>query len=204
MKKNIIIFIIITVIFIICIATFLLKNNKSEQQWVPNNSVNFINDTNLVEKTQPVIENNSEPYGNISHIPSNNTVTYSDADLKAENAYFDENGVIIEVLEDTISKTGCKLKITNTGGDPGQWSDCFWLEKKENGVWKDVSFIPSMSYKNGYSGSILYYYNMSLNWTEIYGSLENGTYRAYITQNFSSYQSPEKPKGYYSNEFEIK
>lgn len=45
---------------------------------------------------------------------------------------------------------------------------------------------------------------MNLDWTEIYGELEPGIYRAYITQNQASYTANQKPEGYYSNEFEIK
>ena len=205
MKKNIIIVLVI-IILVICASIFIkiLVENKQQEEWIHNDDVNFISDTNLVDKTLTPIENSTEPTGNVTHIPNNNNVTYSEADLKKENAYFNENGVNIEVLEDSISRTGCKVRITNTGGDPGQWNDCFWLEKKDNDVWKDVNFLPEIKYKSGFSSSILYYKDMNLDWTEIYGELEPGIYRAYITQNQASYTANQKPEGYYSNEFEIK
>lgn len=203
MKKNIII-VLVTIILVFCISIFIKTLTKNKQEWIQNDDVNFISDTNFVDKSLTQTENSTEPTGNVTYSPNNNNLTYSESDLKKENAYFDENGVNVEVLEYSISKTGCKVRITNTGGDPGQWNDCFWLEKKDNDVWKDVNFLPKVKYKSGFSSSILYYEDMDLDWTEIYGELEPGTYRAYITQSQASYTSSQKPVGYYSNEFEIK
>jgi hypothetical protein len=225
MKKDIIIIMLILILIILGIHEINTLSKKDITPEVanvtsPNNEKNYITDddkvinvaNNTANESNNAISTNSvvtkdagNYYGNsvVSYTPNPNYITYNENDLKKEDAYFDENGVNIEVIENSITKTGCQIRITNSGGDPGDWNQRFWLERKENGEWNKIDYIDDAFWKEGHEGTLLYYYTQTLNWTYTYGELEPGIYRIKMTQETVSVYLDDA-KYYYSNEFEIK
>lgn len=196
------------VIFIILIAVIVglaLKNEEKksyEGNMVQLNSTNIVSNINDVEKTEPVQENSTDLYGNISYINNSDyNNNFIQEDLQKEGAYFDKNGVNIEVLPESISNIGCKIRITNSGGNPGIWSTFFSIEKNDGENWIEVTPIDDRLLSATPESSVYYYYVQTINWEQKYGVLEPGIYRIRKMQN---YTNDSNEPSYYSNEFEIK
>lgn len=199
MKENI--FIILIIILVIIGISILLKfskdtsNDKLNSVYYENN--NIISNTNLINSKENItVENTTDSNENVTHIISSNNVKYDEENLQKENAYFDENGVKIEVIDDSISTSGCTIKITNVGGNPGEWESKYIIEKKDNNKWITVNPINMTIFDEVLYSSDKTYYTTQINWSRFYGELDEGTYR------IGKYD--KNSKCYYSESFDIK
>lgn len=157
------------------------------------------NTTHSSYYTYSNISNAFQVVTNVSHtIDPNERPNLIEEDLKAEDAYFDENGVQITVNKDSISNTGVEIIITNTGGDPGGWGESYSIEKKESNSWTKVIPISEVYFTAIGLESPYYYLKNKINWEKFYGKLSPGIYRIVKDRYSSGY------KYYYSDEFEIK
>lgn len=212
-KKIFIILISIIVVLVLIIAFLLLyikTNNDSalysalQSPSVQNNITTSNTDTSIIYSNNTVAnytsENiSSEEVQNVSHtIDPNERPNLIEEDLKAEDAYFDENGVQIAINKDSISNTGVEIIITNTGGNPGGWGESYSIEKKENNSWTKVMPISEVYFTAIGLESPYYYLKDKINWEKFYGKLSPGIYRIVKDRYSSGY------KYYYSDEFEIK
>ena len=157
------------------------------------------NTTHSSYYTYSNISNAFQVVTNVSHtIDTNEKTNLIEEDIKAEDAYFDENGVQIAINKDSISNTGVEIIITNTGGDPGFWGRSYSIERKINNSWENVSPISEVIFTSDAFTSQYYYLKEKINWEKFYGKLPAGTYRIVKDRYSSGY------KYYYSDEFEIK
>jgi hypothetical protein len=201
MKKNIVIILII--IFVIVLVSGISvfsksdkNNSKEKSELIYSKASNTIADTNLIANREVIVENTTDSYGNVTHIINSTNVTDDDEDLQNEDAYFDENGVEIEVLEDSISNSGCTIKITNIGGNPGEWGSKYIIEKYDNNEWITVNPINMPIFDETLYYSDKSYYTTQINWSKFYGELDEGIYR------IGKYD--KNSKCYYSESFNIK
>ena len=108
--------------------------------------------------------------------------------------------VTIEVLEDTISRTGLTIRITDNNEDAYGWGVEFRVQEKVDGVWRDLNYISNdltwieIAYELGDDKQI----DLKLDIKEYYGELSNGIYRIVKPVYDEQYI------GLFSNEFEIK
>jgi hypothetical protein len=221
MKKDIIIIVLMLILIIFGIHEINTLSKKDTTLTASNNEKNYITDddkpinvansnktnnivSNTISNTNLATEDIVDDYENVTHMSNPNYITYNEEDLKKEDAYFDENGVNIEVIEDSITRTSCKIRITNSGGDPGAWYSTICVEKKEGENWQEAKLLPLAAQSNNLSETGLYYFIQTINWKERYGELEPGIYRIKkLPGNLYDLYDPNIP-GYYSNEFEIK
>lgn len=104
--------------------------------------------------------------------------------------------VSLKVLEDTITRDGATLVITDKNEEPYGYGEDFVLEVKNVNSWEKVESLPntvwnSLAYVPNDEGEL----TTKLNFKYVFGSLEDGIYRVVKTvQNVEIY----------SNEFEIK
>lgn len=104
--------------------------------------------------------------------------------------------VSLKVLEDTITKDGATLVITDENEEPYGYGEDFVLEVKKGDFWEKIESLPNTVWK-----SLAYVPNeegvltMKLNFKYVFGSLEDGIYRVVKTV---------QSVNIYSNEFEIK
>ena len=104
--------------------------------------------------------------------------------------------VSLKVLEDTITRDGATLVITDENEEPYGYGEDFVLEVKKGDFWEKVESLPNTVWK-----SLAYVPNeegvlkMKLNFKYVFGSLEDGIYRVVKTV---------QSVNIYSNEFEIK
>ena len=214
-KKHLIFFISIIVIQFLIIAfllVYIISINtssifpaiaKEDLLLVPSgNTTNTTTSSNTTHPnyyTSSNISNTFQVVTNVSHtIDPNEKSSLIEEDLKAEDTYFDENGVQIAINKDSISNTGVEIIITNTGGDPGGWGESYSIEKKVNNSWERVSPISDVMFTEVSLESPYYYLKEKINWEKFYGKLSPGIYRIVKDRYSSGY------KYYYSDEFEIK
>lgn len=226
-KKNKIILIILGSILIVTIMTLIYLNINSkkitesleiskenfqlskEEQSI--SKVQTVSNTSNMEVTNYDYEENSpsEQVQNITLSTSsytqknidknndnnNNTNYFNSADLEKRSL---EN-VKVEVLENTVSRTGATVIIVDNNDISFSWNkEVYRIEQKKDNNWKEVT--PN---KDGFDISIGYNrdennkFKFELNWEQDYGSLPNGIYRIL--------EIPTDAKGIiaYSNEFEI-
>ena len=104
--------------------------------------------------------------------------------------------VSLKVLEDTITRDGATLVITDENEEPYGYGEDFVLEVKKGDFWEKVESLPNTVWK-----SLAYVPNeegiltMKLNFKYVFGSLEDGIYRVVKTV---------QSVNIYSNEVEIK
>ena len=104
--------------------------------------------------------------------------------------------VSLKVLEETITRDGATLVITDENEEPYGYGEDFILEVKKGDSWTKVEFLPDTIWK-----SLAYVPNdegiltMKLDFKDCFGSLEDGIYRVVKTI---------LGVNIYSNEFEIK
>ncbi len=108
--------------------------------------------------------------------------------------------VTIEVLEDTISRDGVTVVITDNNEDQYGWGEDYIIERKDGDEWQEIEPTKSkitrlIAYKRDEKNQVTF----NIKWNEYYGSLEDGIYR--IGKNAGSYQEDNLV---YSEEFEIK
>lgn len=109
------------------------------------------------------------------------------------------DNVVIEVLEDNITKNYAEILITDNNQDHYGWGVAFRVQKKVNDKWEELNAINEMSFiEIAYEVDKNNQIKMQVNYGEYYGALEKGIYRIV---------KPIYDNGYidlYSNEFEIK
>lgn len=90
------------------------------------------------------------------------------------------DGVTMIVKEGTVSSTGLTVMFENKSDKRCIYSEDFLLEKKIEGKWYQVPFIPGASYGFGEPGYELDSSNVSdwtVDWEWLYGNLDSGEYR---------------------------
>lgn len=104
------------------------------------------------------------------------TSNYSN-DNKTEDKTIEK--VSIEIKEGTLTKTSATIIITDKNKEPYSYGEWFRIDKKENDKWKEVKIINDnylfdmISWGVGENGTI----ERKIDWSELYGELENGEYR---------------------------
>ena len=91
----------------------------------------------------------------------------------------DEEELIMEVLENTITSRGATIEITNNTGQDISFGEDYTIEKYEGGKWNNIAVIyddndwNDMLYivENGVPAEFRIY------WADIYGELGSGSYR---------------------------
>lgn len=107
--------------------------------------------------------------------------------------------VKLEVVENSVTKTGLELIITDTSDLQYPWDNNYYLEKKVNESWEKVNPIKEavsevVTYKVDENKQI----KQVIDWTETYGTLESGTYRVW-----KNIKTPASDINVESNEFVI-
>ncbi|KAB8138059.1 hypothetical protein F9U64_06665 [Gracilibacillus oryzae] len=90
------------------------------------------------------------------------------------------DGVTMIVKEGTVSSTGLTVTFENTSDKRCIYSEDFLLEKKIEGTWYQVPFVPGTSYGFNEPGYELDSSNASdwtVDWEWLYGRLDSGEYR---------------------------
>ncbi len=128
------------------------------------------------------------------------------AEELAEQAEYDDWGIHFRVDDDRLSSNGSDVYFSQDEFGFGTISttDKYWLEKKVDGKWEEVPTITTPQWTGEGIGvaktSSTYGY---LDWTPIYGSLEEGQYRmGKIFQCYDLEKNGSKSHAFYS-EFEI-
>ena len=104
------------------------------------------------------------------------------ADMSKRSEEIDEaynrklENVKLEVVENSVTKTGLELIITDTSDLQYPWDNNYYLEKKVNESWEKVNPIKEdvsevVTYKVDENKQI----KQVIDWTETYGTLESGT-----------------------------
>lgn len=135
-----------------------------------------------------------------AHIVENPDVVNDNKDNSSDNKTLDirkfPEKVSLKVLEETITRDGATLVITDENEEPYGYGEDFVLEVKKGESWKRVEYLPDTIWK-----SLAYIPNdegiltMKLDFKYYFGSLEDGMYRVVKTI---------QGVNIYSNEFEIK
>lgn len=147
---------------------------------------------NSVSKDYNILITNSYT---IEGIEASSTTNSSETiDLQNRNI---EN-VTVEIIEDTITKSGATVVITDNNEIPYSWDENFYrIEKKINGNWQDInSNKPMDSLLIGYLRNENNQIKFNINWSSDYGTLDAGTYRILEIATEGSIIA-------YSNEFQI-
>ena len=109
-------------------------------------------------------------------------------------------GISMTIKKDTLKNTSATIIITDTTGKENTFDSFFKIEKKKEESWQEVKTIIAnygfndMGYKVGENHML----EMSMNWENLYGSLDAGTYRL-----IKSVSMPEEEKKYFAVEFTI-
>ena len=93
-----------------------------------------------------------------------------------------ESDVVSFVCED-VTIDGLKVKMTNTSGKDMIYGRYFYVERKENGQWKQCN-VPEESQNKAFTdeGIILKTAGtLPVDWSWLYGTLEKGEYRLVLT-----------------------
>ncbi len=193
-KNKIIILCIMIVIISIIVVLLVLKIHKEKIQ------------TGFLEENHQLAEKYNDTKSTNSYTPENTLQNSNNINTKHETVNQQElenrtvENVKVEILEDTISKTGATVIITDNNEISFSWNkELFRIEQKKEGNWSEVN--PN---RDGFDLLLIGYgrdennqFKFALDWEEYYGSLENGIYRVA--------EMPTDAKGViaYSNEFEI-
>jgi len=110
-----------------------------------------------------------------------------------EQMQYAENHIELVLLEDTLTPSGASFEIINTSGMDGYSGEAFRIEEFEKKQWKmrdyvsdDVAFEDLKWAVNDGNP-----YSFSVDWSNIYGKLENGSYRLVKNVSFSENISVE-------------
>ncbi len=169
-----------------------LKNNKGEQATVlinnsyilvPGHTYEFT--FNVFDKFEDNISNifkygvllkaketDKQPYEYINE----DIIVNEDLDNGAELNEADH--VRMDIIDDTLTNTGCKIRITDYSNNLYIYGGDYYIEKKENGKWNKLELLQDhnidlMAYHPDYNGHL----EFTLNWEIIYGKLPKGYYR---------------------------
>ena len=106
--------------------------------------------------------------------------------------------VKIEILTDSITNTSVEILITDNNEPDYGWGKSYRIQKNENGSWNDLKTIRELAFEEiAYILDENNQLKQKINWVNLYGELEKGTYRIV---------KPVYDNGYidlYSNEFQI-
>lgn len=153
-----------------------------------------------------IMENYQEKYSSNTttpYIPEGMDIANrNEIGIPADSIEFNRSpeNATITVVEDTISRIGLTIKITDNNEDTYGWGVEFRVQEKVDNEWKDLDYISDdlawidIAYKLNTDNQL----TQKLDIEKYYGKLNNGIYRIV---------KPVYDNGYvdiYSNEFEIK
>ncbi len=127
----------------------------------------------------------------------NKTGTLEKVEEKQENMNNIKN-VSMEIKEGTLTKTGATVVITDKNETPYSYGEWFRIDEKDGDKWKEVEQITDnyafndIAYLIGEDGML----EEKIDWSELYGELENGEYRLVKELYINGYN-------YFSVEFTI-
>ena len=127
----------------------------------------------------------------------NETGTLEKVEEKQENMNNIKN-VSMEIKEGTLTKTGATVVITDKNETPYSYGEWFRIDGKDGDKWKEVEQITDnyafndIAYLIGEDGML----EEKIDWSELYGELENGEYRLVKELYINGYN-------YFSVEFTI-
>ena len=179
MNKKVLVIALLIVVIIFAIILGMFLKTKSED----NNIANSNNTTQYVPNWVNVVEGN-EAGTPVDTLKFNRT----------------KENVTIEILQDTITKEGVKILITDKNKDHYGWGEDFRVQEKVNGEWIDLEYISDnltwidIAYGLNADNQL----TQKLDIEKYYGKLSNGTYRIVKSVYDNGYID------IYSNEFEIK
>lgn len=116
-------------------------------------------------------------------------------------------GVSMTIKNGTLTRAGATIMITDVSDNNYDYGEFFRLERKENGIWKEVPIInPDYGFH-----LIAYHVNdehqleLNQNWEYFYGKLKDGEYRLvkYVYPPGIQETTKEEDRRYFSVEFTI-
>lgn len=124
---------------------------------------------------------------NAINLRPKNKLNNVDSEQIAENKTIDKVKILIK--DGTLTKTGATIIISDENEQPYTYGKWYRIDKKENGVWKELipiidnySWI-EIAYKIGEDGKL----EQKIDWTKLYGELKNGEYRLVKDINYNQY-----------------
>ncbi len=212
--KKLYIFIVVLITLLILVSVLFSKaiidlQKKEELLTIGSNDLNNANNTiNILQrelnnyKDFSVTTNTTNIANNKPYIPNNMTVDTNEnittTDLKTEFNRIPEK-VIIEVLEDTITRQSATILITDNNVEKYGWGNNFRLQKKVNDIWKEIKEINELNFiAISYQVDENNHLKLDTNYGDYYGELKDGIYRIVKSVYDNGYID------LYSNEFEIK
>lgn len=86
--------------------------------------------------------------------------------------------IAVAIKYGTLTRTGATIIITDNSGNNNTYGTEYSIEKKENGKWKELNtLIKAVWNYKGYHVDSNNKLEFEINWSDLYGLLENGTYR---------------------------
>ena len=179
MKKKVVLFFVISVIFIFfCVFIKNIFNDKTMNKFriehdkknIDNTIVNSIKENNLyfniIEKYIP------------ENINNNKNKTDDNSLVNDHKPNYTPNNVTIEVCEDSITNYSINLLIIDKNEDKYSWIPYYIIQKKDNDNWNNLELIKEMraiemSLGLDENGTLL----QRINWSKYYGELSSGIYR---------------------------
>ncbi len=114
----------------------------------------------------------------------------------------DLKDVSIKIKENTLTRTGATIIITDKSNRENIYGDSYRIDKKENGTWVELEpIIENYAWNSiGYSVDQNNKLEMEVNWEWLYGKLQDGEYRLVKDTSYAG----EGTKHYITVEFEIR
>lgn len=206
-KRNKILMTLLVVIVVLILIWAILFETDSKAQTVSNNSntevLNYeYEENNSFEQSQNITRSTSSytPENIDRSNNSNNNSSFDTTNLENRSV---EN-VKVEIVEETVTANGLTVVITDNNDISYTWDPDFYkIEQKINNTWQEVSpNKPLESILIGYNRNENNQFKFKINWTQYYGTLENGTYR--VVEIPIPFNGETEYVYAYSNEFEIK
>ncbi len=215
--KKLYIFIVVLITLLILVSVLFSKaiidlQKKEELLTIGSNDLNNANNTiNILQRelnnykdfsVTTNTTNTTNIANNKPYIPNNMTVDTNEnittTDLQTEFNRIPEK-VIIEVLEDTITRQSATILITDNNVEKYGWGNNFRLQKKVNDIWKEIKEINELNFiAISYQVDENNHLKLDTNYGDYYGELKDGIYRIVKSVYDNGYID------LYSNEFEIK
>lgn len=203
MNKKVLISIIVVVVLVIVIYLCAVENSKRKVQTELDNAYNVWREKTEGDKTElnsgdeETVANNktnshkvevtSQPNNTVNEITSQNEKNINLEDIK------------IDVVDETISKTGVTIVVTDNNETSNSWGEEYKIECKKENNWveltpKETVIVKSIAYNKDENNQIKF----NIDWEKYYGELEKGIYRIVKPQYING-----EYINLYSNEFEI-
>lgn len=90
------------------------------------------------------------------------------------------NGITMTIKEDTLTRTGATIIITDTTGLNNIYGSSYRIDKKEDGIWQQAKIVIEGNYGftlEGYHVDKNNKLEMKIDWEWLYGKLTEGQYR---------------------------